>query len=107
MESNIIFTMVSAGVMLSCISHSWVMPMVPYPALGYRKMLKTYQKALNEAVGNTKVLIAGDTLQVKDYSRFNWTMFDAASKRERHEKVFPEEQKKAFRLGAQMVTKPW
>ena len=39
--------------------------------------------------------------------RYNWTMFDAASKRERHEKVFPEEQKKAFRLGAQMVTKPW
>ena len=78
-----------------------------YPVLGYRKMLKTYQKALDEAVGNTKVFIAGDTLQVKDYSRFNWTMFDAASKLERHEKVFPEEQQKAFKLGAQMVRKTW
>ena len=78
-----------------------------YPVLGYRKMLKTYQKALDEAVGNTKVLIAGDTLQVKDYSRFNWTMFDAASKQERHEKVFPEERKKVFELGAQMIKKPW
>ena len=29
MEWNIISTTVSAGVMLSCISHSWVMPMVP------------------------------------------------------------------------------
>ncbi len=78
-----------------------------YPVLGYRKMLKTYQKALDEAVGNTKVFIAGDTLQVKDYSRFNWTMFDAAAKQERHEKVFPEEQKKVFELGALMIRKPW
>ena len=78
-----------------------------YPVLGYRKMLKTYQKALDEAVGKTKVFIAGNTLQVKDYSRFNWTMFDAASKQERHEKVFPEERKKVFELGAQMIKKPW
>ncbi len=78
-----------------------------YPVLGYRKTLRAYQKALDEAVGKTKVMIAGDTLQVKDYSRFSWTMFDAAAKQERHEKVFPEERKKAFKLGAQMIRKPW
>ena len=78
-----------------------------YAPLGYRKTVKNYQKALSEAVGNTKVMIAGNTLQVRDYSRFNWTMFDPAAKQEHHDKVFPEEQKKAFALGAQMVKKPW
>lgn len=78
-----------------------------YAPLGYSKTVSNYQKALSEAVGNTKVMIAGNTLQVKDYSRFNWTMFDPAAKQERHDKVFPEEQKNAFALGAQMVKKPW
>lgn len=58
-------------------------------------------------VGNTKQFIAGNTLQVKDYSRFNWTMFDPEAKKERHEKVFPQEWKNVFALGAEMVTKPW
>ncbi len=78
-----------------------------YAPLGYRKMLKGYQKSLDAFVGNTKVFISGNTLQVKDYSRFNWTMFDPEDKKERHEKVFPEERKKVFALGAEMVRKPW
>ncbi len=78
-----------------------------YAPLGYRKMLKGYQKSLDAFVGNTKGFIAGNTLQVKDYSRFNWTMFDPEDKKERHEKVFPEERKKVFALGAEMVRKPW
>ena len=28
-----------------------------------------------------------------------WTMFDPAAKQQRHETVFPEERKEAFRLG--------
>lgn len=78
-----------------------------YPIIGYRKTVKAYQKALSDAVGNTKVMIAGDTLQVKDYSRFNWTMFNPAAKQERHETVFPKEREKAFALGAQMVREGW
>ncbi len=46
-----------------------------YAPLGYRKTVKNYQKALSEAVGSTKVMIAGNTLQVRDYSRFSWTIF--------------------------------
>lgn len=78
-----------------------------YAPLGYRKTVKNYQKALTEAVGNTRVMIAGDTLQVKNYSRFNWTIFDPEAKQKRHEKVFPEEQKEAYALGAQMVREAW
>ena len=78
-----------------------------YAPAGYRKMLKGYQKSLDAFVGNTKLFIAGNTLQVKDYNRFDWTMFNPEAKKERHEKVFPEERKKVFALGAEMVKKPW
>ena len=78
-----------------------------YAPLGYRKTVKAYQKELTEAVGNTKVMIAGDTLQVRDYSRFNWTIFDSAAKQKRYENVFPKEQKEAFELGARMVKEAW
>lgn len=82
-------------------------PKAFYMPLGYEKMINGYQKSLETFVGNTKVFIVGDTKQVKDYSRFQWTMFDGNAKMERHERVFPEEEKKAFELGLTMVEKPW
>lgn len=82
-------------------------PEILYKVIGYSKVVENYKNTLSDAVGNTKVMISGNTLQVKDYSRFNWTMFDPAAKIERHEKVFPQEMKQAFELGAQMVKEPW
>lgn len=78
-----------------------------YPQIGYDEMLKRYQGTLGAFVGPTKILISSDTLQVKDYSRYNWTMFDPEHRKERHETVFPEDRKKAFALGEQMVSDPW
>ena len=78
-----------------------------YAQIRYDEMLKRYQGALGTFVGPTRILISSDTLQVKDYSRYNWTMFDPEHKKERHETVFPEDQKKAFDLGEQMVSEPW
>ena len=78
-----------------------------YAQIGYDEMLKRYEGTLGTFVGPTKILISSDTLQVKDYSRYNWTMFDPEAKKERHETVFPEDQKKAFDLGEQMVRNPW
>ena len=78
-----------------------------YPRIGYDEMLKRYQGTLGTFVGPTRILISSDTLQVKDYSRYNWTMFNPEAKKERHETVFPEDRKKAFALGEQMVTMPW
>ena len=78
-----------------------------YPQIGYDEMLKRYQETLGTFVGQTKILISSDTLQVKDYSRYNWTMFNPEAKKERHETVFPEDKQKAFSLGVQMVNNPW
>ncbi len=78
-----------------------------YAPLGYKRMLDGYRKSLDAFVGNTRLLIAGDTLQVKDYSRFDWTMFDPGKKLEHHEKAFPGEKEKAYRLGSEMIAGPW
>ena len=78
-----------------------------YAQIGYDQMLQRYQGSFNTFVGPTKILISSDTLQVKDYSHYNWTMFNPEHKKERHETVFPEDKKKAFALGEQMVTTPW
>lgn len=78
-----------------------------YARIGYDEMLKRYQNTLGTFVGPAKILISSDTLQVKDYSRYNWTMFNPESKKERHETVFPEDKHKAFNLGVQMVNTPW
>ena len=78
-----------------------------YAQAGYDEMLKRYQNMLGTFVGPTRLLISSDTLQVKDYSRYNWTMFDPDHKKERHETVFPEDKKKAFALGEQMASGVW
>ena len=78
-----------------------------YAQIGYDAMLQRYQGSFLTVVGPTKILISSDTLQVKDYSRYNWTMFNPEHKKERHETVFPEDKKKAFALGEQMVNGTW
>ena len=78
-----------------------------YGPIGYKKMLNGYKKSLETIVGKTKLMIAGNTLQVSNYDRYDWTMFDPKVKQEHHEKVFPDECRKAHDLGARMVRRPW
>lgn len=75
------------------------------PDTYFMDMMKNYQQTLNRFVGPTEILVSGDTLQLKDYSRTDWpwSLFDPASKQQRHESVFPEECKKAFGLGAALA----
>jgi NAD(P)H-dependent FMN reductase len=67
----------------------------------YLDMMKNYQQTLSGFVGPTEILVSGNTLQLKDYSKtdWEWTMFDHQAKYKRHETVFPEECKKAFEMG--------
>jgi len=71
------------------------------PDTGYLELLQNYQRTLSRFVGPTELLVSGNTLQLRDYSKTDWpwTMFDPAAKQERHQTVFPEERKKAFRMG--------
>lgn len=77
------------------------------PDTGYLGLLQNYQQALSTFVGPTEVLVSGETLQLKDYSKTDWpwTMFDPQARQKRHETVFPEECKKAFDMGAALAQK--
>ncbi|MBR6203662.1 MAG: flavodoxin family protein [Candidatus Methanomethylophilaceae archaeon] len=70
----------------------------------YSGMLETYRRNLETFMGPTKVLVSGETLQVEDYSKYTLSMFDPVQRKERREKVFPQELQKAFGLGADMVS---
>lgn len=78
-----------------------------YTPEGYGKVVSGYQNTLNHFIGPTKVMICSDTLQVNDYDKYNWTMFDPEAKKTRHQAVFPQEKQKAFCLGAEMIKNPW
>ncbi|WP_044974917.1 hypothetical protein [Ruminococcus sp. HUN007] len=62
---------------------------------------------MNRFVGQTEVLISGDTLQLKDYSKTDWpwSMFDPEAKQKRHDTVFPEACQKAFEMGKTLVSR--
>ena len=77
------------------------------PDTMYANLLQGYQQTLSRFVGPTEVLVSGDTLQLKDYSKTDWpwSMFDPEAKKLRHETVFPQECKKAYDMGAALVTK--
>lgn len=77
------------------------------PDTAYKQLLEKYQMTLNRFVGPTQILVSGDTLQLKDYSKtdWEWSIFDPEAKYQRHETVFPQECKKAFEMGAELVKK--
>lgn len=74
---------------------------------GYTDMLENCRNIFDRFVGETEVLVYGDTLQLKDYDSTDWkrSMFDPEAKRLRHENVFPEKCRKAFESGMNLVNK--
>ena len=73
------------------------------PAEFYTELLEKYAGTLGRFVGPTRTFIAGNTLQVKDYTPFNWTMFDPEAKKARRETVFPDEMAEVRKLGQQLA----
>ena len=71
------------------------------PDTMYLNMMESYHQTLSHFVGPTEILVCGNTLQLKDYSKTDWpwTMFDPEAKQKRHDEVFPEEVKKAYEMG--------
>ena len=69
----------------------------------YTGMLENYRNTLTNFIGPTTVFVSGETMQVKDYSKFDWTFFDGSQRVERREKVFPKEMEEARRLGASLL----
>ena len=75
------------------------------PDTAYTGLVQSYQQTMSAFVGPTEVLVSGETLQLKDYSKTDWpwSMFDPQAKQKRRETVFPDEMKKAYNMGAALV----
>ena len=75
------------------------------PDTAYGSMIQRYKKTMDRFIGPTEVLVSGETLQLKDYSKTDWpwTMFDPEARKLRHETVFPQECQKAFEMGAALA----
>lgn len=82
-------------------------PEASYGPNGYTQLLERYRGMLGTFVGPTRILTSSETLQVSDYSRFDWTIFDPEARKLRHETVFPQDKKKAFDQGALMAQGEW
>lgn len=73
----------------------------------YLSLMQSYQQTLSCFVGPTDILVSGDTLQLKDYSKLDWewSIFDSNAKKHRRETVFPHECEKAYDMGSALVMK--
>ena len=71
------------------------------PDTMYTGLVENYKNTLTRFVGPAETFVAGNTLQLKDYSKTDWpwTMFNPDDKIQRHETVFPEECRKVFEMG--------
>ena len=75
------------------------------PDTGYLGLLRNYQQTLSRFIGPTELLVSGNTLQLKDYSKTDWpwTLFNPEEKQHRHETIFPQECRKAYEMGAALA----
>lgn len=64
------------------------------------------KKAFDRFLGPARILYSTETLQFDDYSKYASSKMDPASRKHRHETVFPKDCSNAFELGKQLVTQP-
>ena len=73
-----------------------------YYKMSYEKKLKDQINAFRSLNGEVRVLTGCDTRQVKDYSKYNMASFNEKHKIAHHEKQFPLDLDKAFKMGAEL-----
>jgi len=71
--------------------------------IGYDMLFHRYENWMELYFGHCEMLLATDTLQAKDYSRYHLGMFDSGAKQLRHDTVFPQDCRKAYELGVRLA----
>ncbi len=74
-----------------------------FEAMGIKESLAFDERVFKIAFGNADIMYCHDTYQFKDYSAVEAERFDEALKRERKEKVFPQDLQKAFEMGRRIA----
>lgn len=82
-------------------------PQESYDANGYTAKLAGYAGTIGHFIGPVKTVVCGNTLQVNNYDRYDWTMFNPEAKKERRETIFPLEKQQVYELGKEMAGEGW
>lgn len=69
----------------------------------YDSLIAGHKGTFERFLGETKVVCATETLQFDNYDLYVGDMFDVPSRQEKHEKVFPEDCRRAFQMGEELV----
>lgn len=72
-------------------------------AYNYDEIFAASQGSLSRVFGNCDLLLCTDTYQFSDYSKYVSTSWDAEAKKKRREEVFPQDCRRAFKLGAKLT----
>ncbi len=72
---------------------------------GYDRVFTGNEAIFERIFGASETLLATDTYQFNDYSKYVATAFNEADKAKRRQEVFPQDCKKAFNLGVKFATK--
>ncbi|MBR0204570.1 MAG: flavodoxin family protein, partial [Synergistaceae bacterium] len=71
----------------------------------YLEYLEPNSQAMQIVLGYCENLCAYDTYQFTNYDRYEANVFSESEKAQQREKIFPEDLKKAYELGARLVRK--
>lgn len=77
-------------------------PREGYEEVGLDKEIAHCASTLEMLIGPVTTFAVGNTLQVSDYSRFNWTFFDPEDRQRHHDEVFPKELAELRQLSAEV-----
>ena len=69
----------------------------------YDSLIASHKGTFERFFGETKVVCATETLQFDNYDLYVGDMFDVPRRQEKHEKVFPEDCRRAFQMGEELV----
>ena len=77
-------------------------PREGYEEASYDKMMAEVAGTLEGFVGPVTTFAIGTTLQVPDYSRYNWTFCDPDDRPRHHDEIFPKELEEARKIAADL-----
>lgn len=69
----------------------------------YDSLIAGHKGTFERFFGETKVVCATETLQFDNYDLYVGDMFDVPRRQEKHEKIFPEDCRRAFQMGEELV----
>lgn len=72
----------------------------------YDRIISRYENMFEKFMGPTESLLATDTYQFSDYSKYVATAFDESAKAKRRQEVFPKDCEKAFEMGIRFASNP-